>query len=126
MRTWSTYRSGRAYHRASGDNDACGGVSALLVLLLLLVIAPAAFIFSESAHRRAVAAFDEISETIAPWSGLSGAGALVHVAAARVEAATAADAAFGVRLSGALALRRETEYCQWCVATACCFCVSPM
>eukprot|EP00413_Alexandrium_margalefii_P025081 CAMPEP_0204564780 /NCGR_PEP_ID=MMETSP0661-20131031/35091_1 /ASSEMBLY_ACC=CAM_ASM_000606 /TAXON_ID=109239 /ORGANISM="Alexandrium margalefi, Strain AMGDE01CS-322" /LENGTH=441 /DNA_ID=CAMNT_0051572461 /DNA_START=69 /DNA_END=1394 /DNA_ORIENTATION=- len=117
MRTWPAYRVGRRYYWNSNGSGPQGRPWIVMVLVTVAFGAvvfgaiPIVMVQGELAYRNMLQAFAEVESDIVPLE-VSHDGDIVHFQSANVSASSA-DPSFGVRLPGALQLRRNTEYCQW-------------
>mmetsp|Transcript_10633 Transcript_10633/g.43002 ORF Transcript_10633/g.43002 Transcript_10633/m.43002 type:complete len:259 (-) Transcript_10633:46-822(-) len=117
-----TYRRGR--RRATDDDaGACGGILTFIVLVAALIAVPLIVASVEAAHATRVAelcgmldvGFAPLTAAVEPgqlvWLVVHG-GSSKRGSRIGIEALSR-DEDFGVAVAGALALRRETRYCQW-------------
>lgn len=122
-----TARRGRTYYKqGANDNRGLLGVCSVIFVLALLTVPPVIMFASErSRHARYIALSDALDSDIVELNRvvvdddatalkLKGIvpGTLVHGTSSHIEAVSS-DGDMGVTIPGALALRRNAEYCQW-------------
>mmetsp|Transcript_19687 Transcript_19687/g.44697 ORF Transcript_19687/g.44697 Transcript_19687/m.44697 type:complete len:580 (+) Transcript_19687:235-1974(+) len=108
-----TFRQGRTYEHQQGEPGPIGGFCILILISLILIGIPAWCTLSETRNFASLAAFQEVREVgVTALSESSPAGSVVGLQSEGPISAVVSDESFGIEVE-ALALSRETEYCQW-------------
>lgn len=113
-----THRRGRTHYTpGAADNRGVSGFCSVLFLLILLLVPPILLMGTETArHGRYIALSHAMDSDIielgrdAHRNNLE--GQLAHGISSEIDT-IASDGQVGVSIPGALALRRNTQYCQW-------------
>lgn len=105
-----TYRRGRVVRHEKAPE---GGVLSLLGVGLLFLGVPAWVVLVETSHYARLMELQSMLDAgFEQLSAASAVGTAVHLQSRDI-VVMSRDEAFGVRVLGAVNLRRETEYCQW-------------
>eukprot|EP00511_Aplanochytrium_stocchinoi_P002622 CAMPEP_0204829806 /NCGR_PEP_ID=MMETSP1346-20131115/8164_1 /ASSEMBLY_ACC=CAM_ASM_000771 /TAXON_ID=215587 /ORGANISM="Aplanochytrium stocchinoi, Strain GSBS06" /LENGTH=373 /DNA_ID=CAMNT_0051959893 /DNA_START=141 /DNA_END=1259 /DNA_ORIENTATION=+ len=115
-RSVPTYRQGRTYYRETGDRGGIAGICSVIFIFLFLFLTPYAAVVSESIYMQKLEAITQLlSEKYKPLSLNSKRGDIVHGSNISIDKdlVFSQDPELGIKVSGALSMRRNTEYCQW-------------
>ena len=119
MNTMPTIRRGRTHYTpGASDNRGVSGFCSILFLLLLLLAPPILLLGTETArHGRYLALSHAMDSNIVELGRQHSherdiEGQLAHGTSSEIDTLTT-DQEVGISIPGALALKRNTQYCQW-------------